>query len=124
MKFFAALVLATSLMTGCVALIAGGAGAGAVAFAKGEYETSYQRPYDQTWQATQDALKDLGIKTYNTSKDGGLIEATKNDGTAVRVVLQSTDPKTTAIKIRVGKVGDEQYSRTIDNKIRERLGIK
>lgn len=111
-------------MNGCVAVVAGGAGAGAVAFAKGEYQTSYERPYDQTWQATIDTMQEMNITPYNTSKSGGLFQGKRTDGTEVRIVLQSVKPERTEIKVRVGNLGDEEYSRMIDRKIQARLGIK
>lgn len=123
MKILAGLMIAALLLNGCVALVAGGAGAGAVAFAKGEYQTHYEKPYDQTWHAALDALKEMGISVHNASKDGGLLEGTKKDGTSVRIILQSAGSDTTEVRVRVGKIGDDDYSQQIDRAIKQRLGI-
>lgn len=118
-----ALLLVMVLLNGCVALVAGGAGAGAVAYTKGEYGNRYDKPYDSTWQAALDALHQMGISVYNTSKDGGLIEGTRQDGTKVRLALQSIDANTTQVRIRVGKLGEEDFSRQIDLTIRRLLDV-
>lgn len=112
------------MMQGCVAVIGAGAGAGTVAYVRGELQTSYAASLDRTWDASIEALKDLGITIYNTKKDAteGDIEATKADGTKVKINLKPKGQDITAVKIRVGIFGDEEVSRTISNQISKRLG--
>jgi hypothetical protein len=112
------------MMLGCVAVIGAGAGAGTVAYVKGELQTTYAASFNRTWDASLAALKDLGITVYNTQKDAteGNIEATKADGSKVKLNLKPTGSDTTAVKIRVGIFGDEEVSRTISNQISKRLG--
>lgn len=124
MKTLAGLLLLAALLNGCVALVAGGIGAGAVAFTRGELGSSYDEPYDRTWQAALDVLGEMGISIYNTNKDGGLIEGTKKDGTNVRLAIESLTPKTTKVRIRVGKLGNEEESQQIDRNIRRHLNVK
>lgn len=118
-------LLCTILMVqGCVAVIGAGAGAGTIAYIKGELQTTYAASFNRTWEASLSALKDLGITVYNTQKDAteGDIEATKADGTKVKINLKPTGSDTTSVKIRVGIFGDEEVSRTISNQISKRLG--
>lgn len=112
------------MMQGCVAIIGAGAGAGTVAYVRGELQTSYAAPLNKTWDASIEALKDLGITIYNTKKDNteGDIEATKADGTKVKINLKPKGQDITEVKIRVGIFGDEEVSRTISNQIAKRLG--
>jgi len=112
------------MIQGCVAIIGAGAGAGTVAYVKGELQTTYAAPFNRTWDASIEALKDLGITIYNTKKDAteGDIEATKADGTKVKINLKPKGQDITVVKIRVGIFGDEEVSRTISNQISKRLG--
>jgi hypothetical protein len=112
------------MLQGCVAVIGAGAGAGTVAYVRGELQTSYAASFNRTWEASLVALKDLGITVYNTEKDAteGNIEATKADGTKVKINLKPAGTDITAVKIRVGIFGDEEVSRTISNQISKRLG--
>ncbi|MGQ9570457.1 MAG: DUF3568 domain-containing protein [Thermodesulfovibrionales bacterium] len=111
------------MMQGCVAVIEAGAGAGTVAYVRGELQTSYAASLDRTWDASIGALKDIGITIYNTKKDAteGDIEATKADGTKVKINLKPKGQDITTVKIRVGIFGDEEVSRTISNQISKRL---
>jgi hypothetical protein len=112
------------MLQGCVAVIGAGAGAGTVAYVRGELQTTYAASFNRTWEASLAALKDLGITVYNTEKDAteGNIEATKADGTKVKINLKPTGVDITSVKIRVGMFGDEEVSRTISNQISKRLG--
>ena len=78
------------------------------------------------WEASLAALKDLNIAIYNTEKDetGGTIEATKKDGTKVKINIKPTGSDTTLVKIRIGVFGDEDTSRLIGTQISKRLGKK
>jgi hypothetical protein len=117
------LLCAVIIMQGCVAVVGAGAGAGTVAYVRGELQTTYAASFNRTWEASLASLKDLGITVYNTQKDAteGDIEATKADGTKVKINLKPTGSDTTSVKIRVGIFGDEEVSRTISNQISKRL---
>ena len=118
------LLCSVLILQGCVAVIGAGAGAGTVAYVRGELQTTYAASFNRTWEASLTALKDLGITVYNTDKDAteGNIEATKADGTKVKINLKPAGSDTTSVKIRVGIFGDEEVSRTISNQISKRLG--
>ena len=125
------LVLLTGwLLQGCVALVAAGAGAGAgagaLAYVRGELQTTYPAALDRTWDTVLGALNELAIPVKSARKDalGGSIEATRADGTAVRIALESAGPGATAVRIRVGMLGDEEASKAIHRKISERLGMQ
>ena len=123
------LICMGSMLQGCL-LLAAGAGAGAgvatVAYVKGELKTTYAASLNQTWDAALGALKDLRINIYSTKKDAteGDIEATKADGTKVKIALEPAGPDTTSVRIRVGTFGDEEASKVINRQIASRLGVK
>ena len=125
-----ALFCVSFALPGCNALLRAGAGPGAgaatYAYVKGELQTTYGASFDRTWNATLSALRDIDIKVVGTRKDTleGNIEATKADGTKVRIDLVKAGPDTTTVKIRVGVFGDEEPSRLIHRKIADILGIK
>jgi len=117
------------MLQGCLLLAVGagaGAGAATVAYVKGELKTTYAASLNRTWDATLSALKDLRINVYSTKKDAieGDIEATKTDGTKVKINLEPAGPDTTSVRIRVGTFGDEEVSRVINRQIASRLGVK
>ncbi len=118
------LLFSMLMMPGCVAIIGAGAGAGTVAYVRGELQTAYAASFNRTWDATIAALNDLGITIYNTKRDAteGDIEATKTDGTKVKINLKPKGQGVTSVRIRVGIFGDEEVSRTISDQISRRLG--
>ena len=117
------------MLQGCLLLAVGagaGAGAATVAYIKGELRTTYAASLDRTWEATLSALKDLQINVRSTKKDAteGNIEATKADGTNVKIDLEPAGPSTTSVRIRVGLFGDEEASMVINRQIASKLGVK
>jgi hypothetical protein len=111
-------------------LLAGGAGAaaggGAVAYVRGESQSTYPASFERTWGATLSALQDNNLKVKDTERDGtqGTIKAAQADDTDVTVNLEQAGPGTTAVKIRVGVFGDEERSKAIHNRIASRLGTR
>jgi hypothetical protein len=123
------LICMSLMLQGCLLLAVGagaGAGAATVAYVKGELKTTYAASLNRTWDATLSALKDLRINVYSSKKDatGGDVEATKADGTKVKITLEPAGPDTTSVRIRVGIFGDEEVSRIINRQIASKLGVK
>ena len=117
------------MIQGCLLLAVGagaGAGAATVAYVKGELRTTYAASLNRAWEATLSALKDLQINVRSSKKDAteGDIEATKADGTKVKINLEPAGPDTTSVRIRVGMFGDEETSRLINRQIASKLGVK
>ena len=117
------------MVQGCALLLVGagaGAGAGTYAYVKGELQMTYGASVDRTWNATLSALKDLNMRVEWTKKEviEGNIEATKPDGTKVKIDVVKAGPDTTTVKVRIGIFGDEEASRLIHRRIADILGIK
>ncbi len=129
-KAILSILVGMSLMLqGCVLLAVGAgaaAGVGTVAYLKGELQTTYAASLDQTWQATLDALSDLNYHVTLSQKERteGVVEARLVGGDTVKINVSVAGPGTTQVKIRVGIFGDEPESRTLNNKIASKLGVR
>jgi hypothetical protein len=110
-------------LTGCLAVAAGAGAAGAVAYVRGELETTLTSDYGRVVEATRGALKDLEFAKVSENKDA--LKAVMVSRTAmdkkVEITLANTGKNLTNIKIRVGVFGDEQMSMSILDKIKARL---
>lgn len=110
--------------SGCAALlIGGGAGAGTVAYLKGELKSTEEASIDKTWQAAQETMKDLEFVITSKEKDtfsAKLIAYRANDK-KVEMYLQKASERTTEVKIRVGVFGDESLSRIILESLKKHL---
>jgi hypothetical protein len=123
-RLLVAIWLGVSLATlsGCI-LAAAGAGAGAVAYVRGELSANVDSDYDRAVDATRGALADLEFARVSENKDA--LKAVFISRTAldkrVEVTVTNSAKKLTNIKIRVGVFGDEQISLSVLNKIKARL---
>lgn len=114
------------LSTGCVAMLIGGgaaAGAGAVAYAKGDLTTIEEASLDRVWSASQRAMEDLHYTVTAREKTGlkASLDAKAADDQKVQLRLAKKTESVTELSIRVGVFGDETASRLILKKIRARL---
>ncbi|NGO39696.1 DUF3568 family protein [Limisphaera ngatamarikiensis] len=121
-----ALLLVALASSGCVALLVGGAaaaGAGTVAYVRGELQSTLDAPFDRAWTATVRALGDLGMPVTAQEKDGlsGRITARAAGDRKVTVQLRKVSGTATEVRIRVGTWGDEGASRQILEQIQHRL---
>lgn len=110
--------------SGCAALlIGGGAGAGTVAYLKGELKSTEEASIDKTWQAAQETMKDLEFVITSKEKDAfsaKLIAYRANDK-KVEMYLRKASENTTEVKIRVGVFGDESLSLIILKSLKKHL---
>ncbi len=111
-----------ALMSGCI-LAAAGAGAGAVAYVRGELQANLNRDYGKVVDAARGALKELEFAKVSENKDA--LKAVMIYRTAldkkVEVAVTNSGKQLTNIKIRVGVFGDEQLSLSILEKIKASL---
>lgn len=108
---------------GCLALAVGAAaGAGTVAYVKGELQVVEDIPLDRAWTAAQATIEELQFNKTAERKDAlqGRITAERADGSNVTIRLDSRNETQTRIRIRVGTFGDEAVSRTILDGIKRR----
>jgi len=112
------------LFTGCaVAVVGAAAGAGAIAYVRGELQSTLDQDYNKTVEATRTALQNLEFAKISEKKDAidaELIYRTALDK-KIAVTLNKVTDKSTKVKIRVDLLGDEALSIIILEKIKAAL---
>jgi hypothetical protein len=111
------------LSTGCVLLVGAGAGAGAIAYIKGESIRTYDSPMKDVTLAAQKAFTSLTISATGTNigEIESTLEGTMKDESKVTVKFISKTPKTTEVKIRVGVIENKNASERIHEEILKNL---
>ena len=120
---FAAAALALASLTGCVAMVAGAAGAGTVAWVRGELESTLSAGYDKSTEAANLAVQQLQLVKISETKSGEddvIIVRTAGDRKVRIRITRVADPNT-KVRIRVGWFGDEALSLAVLEKIRANL---
>ncbi len=121
-------VIAIGSQLGCAALLLGGgaiAGAGMVAYAKGELIAVEDADLDRVWAAAQGAMDDLDfvIESRLTTAGSAKLVARGAGSRRVTMVVRRRVGNLTEIFVRVGYFGDEPLSRLILPKILRRLDL-
>ncbi len=121
-------VIAIGSQLGCAVLLVGGgavAGAGMVAYAKGELTAAETADLDRVWAAAQGAMDDLDfvIESRLTTAGSAKLIARGAGSRRVTVTVERRVGSLTDITVRVGYFGDEPLSRLILQKIRRRLDL-
>ncbi|MGH7851774.1 MAG: DUF3568 family protein [Thermodesulfobacteriota bacterium] len=115
------------ILTGCLAAAAVGgaaaAGAGTVAYIKGELKATEEATLNKTWEATVAAIDELQFLVVNKLKDNvsAELESKTADNKTVKIQLKRVTDNLTDISIRIGTFGDESLSRYILSKIEAKL---
>lgn len=113
-----------ALSSGCVAVVAGAAaGAGTVAYLRGELEASLDKNLDGVLRATNRGLEQLQFAKISEKKDALVAEVVARTARdqKVGVTLEKVSDTLTRVKIRVGMFGDEAISRALLDKIKGNL---
>lgn len=123
-RLFVAALLGISLagLSGCIAAAAG-AGAGIVAYARGDLETTLNTDYSRVVESARRAISELEFAKVSENKDAlkaELVARTAMDKKVV-ITVANSGKKLTSIKIRVGLFGDEALSLAILDKIKAGL---
>ena len=123
LSFAVAAGVATS---GCfvVALgAAGAAGAGTVAYARGQLDATLANGYDQVLAASNRALDELQLVKISEKKDAfsAILIARTAEDKRVEIRIAKEGDILTTVRIRVGIFGDEEKSRTLLEKMRAGL---
>ena len=122
----AALLAMTCMLglTGCVALLAGGAaGAGTLAYVKGELKEQIPASVSETRNAIADAIQRLELKEVKAEADnlsGDYVLKTGRDE-KVNIRYEKLKDRLTEVSIRVGIFGDENLSRALLTEIKKGL---
>lgn len=116
-------MLALTFSTGCVAVVAAGGGATAVAWVRGELRASLSSNYENTVKATNQAIGQLGFVKISEERDAlkAVIVARTAGDKKIKIVVDRIGDTVTNINIRVGVFGDERISLTLLDKIKADL---
>lgn len=115
------------VLTGCLAAAAVGggavAGAGTIAYLRGELKSTEGYPFATVWAATVKAVEQLEFIVVNKVNDAvsGTYEVVTADNKTVHINVNRVGDNITEVKIRVGTFGDETLSRYILNKIQSNI---
>ena len=118
-----AVVATSAVQSGCVAVVAAGAGAGAVAYVRGELQGTVGGSLEAAERATNMALAQLQLVKINEKRDAfvSIVTARTADDKKVEIKLTKLANDTTKAQIRVGVFGDEAKSLAILDKIKSNL---
>ena len=127
----AAALLATVPLSGCVALLGAGAGAGAVAYVQNGGVANYYAYYPvtvaQAARATQVAFGQVGIRyqgMIQKSSNEVLIEGSDQQAKRVKVTITSMATQVSKVNIRIGTFGDKRVSLGFQQALANQLGLQ
>jgi len=124
-RLLAGSALAATLLlgTGCFVVAAGAAGAGAVAYIRGELDAPLDSGIDNSDHAANSALLSLQFPKVEETKDAlkATLTARTGDDKKVEIVLTRIGDNLTKVQIRIGFFGDEMISRAILDHIKSSL---
>lgn len=124
-SLLAVLALGATVMlnSGCLLVAAGAAGAGTVAYVRGELTASLGNEFGAVTKATGRAIEQLKFAKVSESADAlsaRFVVRTAKDK-KIEIVLTKVGEELTKLEIRVGVFGDETVSMTILDKIKANL---
>ncbi len=122
-------VVITILLVGMAVFIQGcvvaavGAGAGTVAYVRGDLQTVESKSLDDVYEAAEKAAKELGLNVTKKTKDAmsATIVARDAQDKKITIKLSATAEETTKLSIRIGVFGSETKSRRIYEEIKKNL---
>ncbi|MBI4666587.1 MAG: DUF3568 family protein [Nitrospinae bacterium] len=124
-KKLALLALVMAPLYGCVALVAGGAGAaGAYMWTHGNLTRNYHQPMETTWEGALHALSVLNLPVIEQEHDkfNGRIKAkmaVKND--QLIIIMERWTDNETKVTVRAGPLGNRGISERVHEEIARAL---
>ncbi|MDA8169241.1 MAG: DUF3568 family protein [Nitrospiraceae bacterium] len=93
------------------------------AYSLGYLKVNLEKPVPDIAKATEAAYKDLGISVTNAKSDDltGKVEGKLADGKDVTTDITSVSSKESSVSIRIGTLGDKDFSYRILDKIKKNL---
>lgn len=117
------LAAATLLQTGCVIVAAGAAGAGTVAYIRGELEGTLPAGLPASLQAARASIEQLKLIKISDKEDAltGVVVARTADDKRIEIKFSAVGDGITKVQIRVGVMGDKIVSTAILDRIKGNL---
>ena len=109
--------------SGCVAVAAGAGAGAAVAYVRGDLDTTLNAGFDKSVRAVNDAVKQLQFAKVSEKKDAleGVIIARTAADKKVEFHINKLADDATKLKIRVGTFGDDALTLVILEKVKSNL---
>lgn len=111
------------LMSGCEALVIGGAAVpGTYFYVKGELQTDYSSSFDMVWTACEKTMADMraaNVQPYKEIGSGNLTAVI--NGEDVKFSIKYKAKGVTSVAIRVGAFGNKIASQLLHDKIGDNL---
>jgi len=121
----AALALAASSLfsTGCVVVAAGAAGAGAVAWVRGELQANLSAAPESVMDATEEAIREMKFFVMEEKRDAlsAVYEMRNSQDEKITILVEQQADGVTQVRIRVGIFGNQVLSQTILDQIEGNL---
>ena len=122
-------VMGLFLLSGCAAVVVGGAavgaGSGTYFYINGEMKTDYYSPFDAVWSACEKTVADM--RGLDVQRDKmlakGKIDAVIDDE-KVQISVTYKAKNVTTVSIRIGLFGNKLSSQLIHDKILDNLAKK
>lgn len=118
-----ALLTTLAVSSGCVAVVAGAGAGAAVAYVRGDLDTTLDADFDSAVNAAEKTL--AGLKYAKISDKRDALQATlisRNAGdTRIELYLEKLTADATKLKIRVGTFGEESLQQEILSRIKSNL---
>jgi hypothetical protein len=110
-------------LSGCVAVMAGAAGAGTVAWVQGGLDAALDASFDKAEQAANRAITQLGFAKISEKQDAltAILTVRTAEDKKVEIKIVRVGDTTSRAMIRVGLFGDEALSLAILDKIKSGL---
>jgi ribosomal protein L25 (general stress protein Ctc) len=118
-----AVVAVLPLLSGCVAVIAGAAGAGTVAWVQGRLDAALDANYDKAEKAVNLAITQMEFAKVSEKKDvlNAILIARTAEDKKIEIKVSRVGDVTSRVQIRVGVFGNEAQSLAILDKIKANL---
>ncbi len=118
-----AVVALLPLLSGCVVVLAGAAGAGTVAWVQGRLDAALDANYDKAEKAVNLAVTQMQFAKVSEKKDvlNAILIARTAEDKKIEIKVSRVGDVTSRVQIRVGYFGDEAQSLAILDKIKTNL---
>lgn len=119
----AALLSIVAVQSGCLAVAAGAAGAGTVAYIRGELNASIDGSQASVSKAARGAIEDLKFVRISETSDAlvTILIARTADDTRVDVRVERVTDTLSKVRVRVGVFGDERVSQLFLERLKAQL---
>ncbi len=117
------LAAALGSTSGCLVVAAGAAGAGTVAYVRGELDAHVSADYEAVDRAARRAVSQLEFLLINEKRDAFTADITARSAAdkKIEIKLAKQADNLTKVQIRIGLFGDEMMSRAILDRIKADL---